>query len=407
MVNLPETRPGLFQEVITFSDTVNFGENLLDTHLVDVAVFNDEKGGPDTVLVLWVQVRDELGTGARHFDYYLSKSADGGSSFAHPIEVEEAKDLTPFFAAMEARGDNVVISYEYDDTYINKDSYPYTDGIGFLESSDGGKAFTADSTSYQIFTFPSGIGKPAYVLTGQSASRVYSNAGADANSIIGHEVFVPWSNDDTPRAVAVGDQLIYAVWTRYTEEIEGGTYFARSDDGGQTFTEARKIDKLFSVNSFPDVAAIGTNTVFVAWHELYPTGILELFVAKSHDRGMTFGTPVSISNSTYGYLIPKIALAERGSDVYIIWMESPGSMGDENIDIFMKKSLDGGRTFGRAENVSNSLGHSLGLTIVATDDEVFLGWQDDFAYRNWNYTEYEQDHYDALFRKGTERLVLD
>src|SRR5690348_1097189 len=65
----------------------------------------------------------------------------------------------------------------------------------------------------------------------------------------------------------------------------------------------------------PQMVASGNN-VFVLWND-NSTGKYGVFVTKSTDGGVTFGTPVDISKGIGSSSSPQFAVS--GNDVYVVW----------------------------------------------------------------------------------------
>jgi hypothetical protein len=97
---------------------------------------------------------------------------------------------------------------------------------------------------------------------------------------------------------------------------------------------ARKKD-----NSLIPIATSGDN-VYVAW-DSNKTGNREILLRASSDGGKTFDDKINISNSTNGRSDMQ-DVAASGNSVYVTWCDD--KTGD--MEIFVRKSSDGGKTFG-------------------------------------------------------------
>jgi hypothetical protein len=88
-------------------------------------------------------------------------------------------------------------------------------------------------------------------------------------------------------------------------------------------------------------------------------------------------------------------VAAYGNNVYVVWREppTPQSMANEG-DIFFRSSTDGGKTFGKAKNLSNNAGNSIEPQIAAYGNNVYVVW-----------TDYTKDpaNGEILFRRSTDR----
>ena len=137
--------------------------------------------------------------------------------------------------------------------------------------------------------------------------------------------------------------------------------------------------------------------VYVAWFESGPSHSLNIantYFARSIDAGVTFSTPIKLSNNgpANNYNLtsdtPKIAFSNisNNNNVYVIWtyVSSFPSSTPQNTDVFFSRSIDAGVTFSSPFNISNNPGLSGDASmIVSTNpknihtDEVNVMWLDD------------------------------
>ena len=132
----------------------------------------------------------------------------------------------------------------------------------------------------------------------------------------------------------------YVVW----EDETPGNFdvFFRASQGLGTINVSNNTG--FSQN--PQIAASGNN-VYVTWEDTTP-GNRDIFFAVSNNNGVSFGTPINISNSPGSSTDPQIAAS--GNNVYVTWEDTtPG-----NRDIFFAVSNNNGTSFGTPINISNS-----------------------------------------------------
>ncbi|MGI0001991.1 MAG: sialidase family protein, partial [Nitrososphaeraceae archaeon] len=93
---------------------------------------------------------------------------------------------------------------------------------------------------------------------------------------------------------------------------------------------------------------------------------------------LLFSEPVNLTNNQHDSVYAQVAT--HGSNVYMVWQENPQSYDvsndNPNYDIFMKKSIDGGITFGKEINLSNNPGFSEHPQIAASGNNVYIVWID-------------------------------
>jgi hypothetical protein len=169
---------------------------------------------------------------------------------------------------------------------------------------------------------------------------------------------------------------IYVSWTRYDDIFNPNPFYksniicAYSNDKGSTWSDAVLVsdqpgDCLDDDNSLQGAKpTIGSNgEVYICW-----AGLNYIYFDKSLDGGKTFGTDLRVVNQTGGWAFtesisgvsrsdgcPTIACdisnSQYNGNLYVVWSDTRN--GIENIDVFMKKSVDGGNTWSEIKKVNN------------------------------------------------------
>ena len=158
-----------------------------------------------------------------------------------------------------------------------------------------------------------------------------------------------WHNGSLDVAAAPGG-VVFTAWTEY----DGRLWFARSTDGGRNFSS-----RLLVAGGPPapparaPALAVGAHgAVALAWATGDdPAG--DIWIALSSDAGRSFGAqrPVAV---TPGYSdAPKLSFDARGL-LHLVHAESRGGPFDRS-SIRHLRSVDGGRTFGPAREISSPL----------------------------------------------------
>src|SRR3989304_6073533 len=96
----------------------------------------------------------------------------------------------------------------------------------------------------------------------------------------------------------------------------------------------------------------------------------EIFFSKSVDGGKTFQPAINLSNNNGTSLWPRIAVS--GNDIYVTWYDYTTHISE----IFFSHSSDGGKTF-ETTNLSENIGVSFNPWIAASGDNVYVVWMDD------------------------------
>ena len=305
----------------TFGDAVNVSNNSATSLAPSISVSNN------TVYVVW---QDST---SGNFEIFFAKSTDGGETFGDPINISNNPGVLAI-PQLTVLDNNVYVVWQ--DGTSNSPSRE----IFFAKSTDGGETF----------------GDPVNVSNTKGFSVL-------------------------PQMV-ISNNIVYVVWSDDSlgyDEI----FFAKSNDGGETFGDPINVSINNGFSFEPSIAFFG-NTVYIIWSDNSLNGNREIFFAKSTDGGETFGDPVNVSNSKGYSTIPEIFTLNES--IYVIWDEIlPGED-----DIFFAKSNDGGETFGDPINVSNNPGSqptpkggqggvnpgTYKPSLIAYEDIIHIIWQD-------------------------------
>ena len=96
----------------------------------------------------------------------------------------------------------------------------------------------------------------------------------------------------------------------------------------------------------------------------------DIFIKKSVDNGTTFGSPVNLSNNPGFSEHPQIAAYDN--NVYAIWADDSSG----NKEVLFIRSEDNGTTFGNIKNLSNNTSDSFNQEIAVFGDNVYVVWLD-------------------------------
>ena len=169
--------------------------------------------------------------------------------------------------------------------------------------------------------------------------------------------------------IAVAGQFVYIVWEDRTPDPTNPTrnpeiLFAKSTDRGRNFPSIINLSNNFGVSLSPSIAAPRARHVLVTWSDVGQNQNSDIWLAKSSDGGDTFGSPINVSNDNNHSEIPKIAVDV--SNVYIVW-EKPNPR-----EIRFIRSTDGGVTFDASQIIGNGFFSAMDAT--ANDNTVYVAW---------------------------------
>jgi hypothetical protein len=132
-------------------------------------------------------------------------------------------------------------------------------------------------------------------------------------------------------------------------------------------SESVNISNSDSKSFHPQILADKENLYFVWTDE--SSGNRDIFFSKSNDDGLSFSSPVNLSNNSGNSIFPRIAISEN--NIYVTWYDYTPCKSD----IFFAKSLNGGDSF-ETVNLSSSPGVSYNPWVAALGKKVYVVWND-------------------------------
>lgn len=159
-----------------------------------------------------------------------------------------------------------------------------------------------------------------------------NSIGGDGKGRINKDI---WHNGSLDLATD-GDGMLYAAWTEY----DGPLWFARSTDGGASFSRAQRIAGGGDAKPArgPALTLGPGRTVYLAW----TTGedkAADIHVAKSVDGGINFSKPHIVASSKGYSDAPKLAVDASGA-VHLVYAESSGGPFDRYRILYTRSTGD-------------------------------------------------------------------
>jgi hypothetical protein len=161
--------------------------------------------------------------------------------------------------------------------------------------------------------------------------------------------------------------------TGYNQNINGilRENFANNVDGDSSFATANSGNEGgVTGESFGQKQISSGNMVYVIWVQGDEDNT-DLFLKISQDGGATFGDSINLSNNpaSLSYNPQVVAL---GESVYIVWEDDEGNSG--NSDVFFIKSSDGGKSFIDKRNLSDDPSGSGNPQLSISGNNVYVAW---------------------------------
>jgi hypothetical protein len=158
-------------------------------------------------------------------------------------------------------------------------------------------------------------------------------------------------------------------------------FYSSSNDGGRTWTKRLDVSPTAGVSTRPRVAIEKGGAIDVVWTDTASgENSPDIFFTRSTDGGHTWNKPIDISN-TPGISSDPVVAVGQDNTIHVVFTDD--GRGDRNRDVFYTSSTDGGKTWSKdrsLENVSNTPGDSSSPAIaVGADGIVHIAWKDDSA----------------------------
>ncbi len=168
-------------------------------------------------------------------------------------------------------------------------------------------------------------------------------------------------------SITADGDTVHVVWFD-NRDGNDEIYYKNSIDGGINWgTDVRLTDDPDS-SYFPSIAVLGTS-VHVVWID-DRDGNRELYYKRSLDGGTSWGVDTNLSNDPAWSWRPSVAVS--GSYVNVVWEDWRGSY----MEIYHKRSTDGGSNWETDVRLSDVLYHSCRPSVAISGNYVHVVWID-------------------------------
>ena len=306
---------------------------------------------PDGKAVFWTWIRKD----SDGWNVYVSRLSDDGLTRMEPVRVNHTDGnanphaQAPAQISMGADG-NVYVAWT-NSTYISGRRFPASDLL-FSRSTDGGHTWTAEQainsdaggepsghTFHNMIALADGTLLVSWIDSRERdrADGAVSTSASDMNhaseSASGQE------------SAHMHEMRHEAAMTANGRPIGSQIRVARSTDGGVSFVETAIVDHTACPCCRTNLAVSSDGVVYLTWRHEFENGARDPVVARSDDGGLTFTSPVRVSNDNWvieacPHAGPGLSADADGS-VTVSWYTAA----DSGIGLFQAQSLDGGKSF--------------------------------------------------------------
>jgi hypothetical protein len=240
---------------------------------------------------------------------------------------------------------------------------------------------TFSSGSHSIGVYKDNI-YTVWYDTRRASADIYFSRSTDGGDSFNPSIRI---NDDQQGTIHYKPSLgvdakgyIYVAW-RDDRNGHADIYFARSTDGGKSFSENIKLndDPGWAYQGNPSLAAGPEGLIVVAWNENRDKND-NVYFTLSHDGGVTFSKNQK-ANDDKGNAVqshPTVAIGPNGL-ILIAWQDFRHG----HSDIYMMRSADGGKTFSPNQKINNddATAPQVSPSVAISGKTVLIAWAD---YRN-------------------------
>ena len=269
-----------------------------------------------------------------------------------------------------AANGNVVHTVWYD----NRDGNPE---IYYKCSTDGGVTWGADTrltnntaeSRYPYIAVSGSIVHTVWYDNRDGNDEIYYKRSTDGGVTWGADTRLTNNTaySNVP-SIAVSGSIVHTVW----QDNRGGNweiYYKRSTDGGVTWGADTRLTNYAADSNFPSIAVSGS-IVHTVWQD-NRYGNTEIYYKRSTDGGVNWEADTRLTNNTASSLYPSIAVS--GSIVHTVWEDTR----DGNLEIYYKRSTDGGVSWETDTRLTNNTAGSWYPSIAVSGSIVHTVWSDD------------------------------
>lgn len=129
--------------------------------------------------------------------------------------------------------------------------------------------------------------------------------------------------------IATHGEVVHVVY-------ENPLLYRRSSDGGQSWTDEKRITYIQPYTENPKIA-VKENTL----HLVYEVGLAEIYYKRSLDNGDTWESDVLLSDDD-GMMSGNAQIAISGNNVHVVWQDEKDYGWWDQCEIYYKRSIDNG-----------------------------------------------------------------
>lgn len=253
---------------------------------------------------------------------FYKRSTDGGTTWGNDIIISDYCGTDP---SLSISGSNLCVTWTDEGLISN-----HTRGIYCKRSLNGGNTWSPES-----------------LLTSNLYLSVHSSVFATGTTL-------------------------HLVWILDPSLGSDEIWYNSSSNFGSSWSVPKKVDIAFGKAGYPSIVASG-NEVHIAYAE----DIDEHTFIRSTNGGVTWGGPTHYMNNAAGgpYGGGPLSMCRSGQNIYVASAYNPIN----SYDIFCRRSIDGGATWGQDIQLNNSNGYAWSPCIAISGQYVHIAFADNIS----------------------------
>lgn len=330
--------------------TLGYGAPANFTDNVNDSVYGQVVASGENVHVVWQESVE-----GRNYDILLRLSTDGGRTFGNATNISRNAGFSEH-PQLAVSGQAVHVVWPDDTSGERQVIYSRStdSGQSFSEPvvlSEGQGAFNAELAAFENNVY----------AVWQEQDRILARTSTDGGQTFGETAVVMEGvhAESYPKVAASGDS-VHIAWT-----AEDGVYYSSS--AGPAFPVKLSGD----APAGEEQVAAYNDSVYVVWGGSHSAESDGVYLAKSTDAGRTFAPAAKISGLS-SPLNVELAVAPETGKVYLAVQAAV----DDNEEIMLLSSTDGGTTFSEPANLSNNSGISECPSVAVAEGTVHVAWED-------------------------------
>ena len=322
----------------------------------------------DTIHLVWSDYLSD------NNDLYYKSSTDGGASWSLSRRLSWTSGVS-YDAAIALDSGNKIHLVWYDTTPGNYEIY-------YTKSTNGGSDWSANKrlswTSLSSYLPVIAVDSSPTIhvvwqdFTPGNCQLLYKRS-TDEGATWSAAQRLTWTSGQSYDPVIAIDpsDTVHIVWTNETPG-NGEIYYKRSTDGGLNWGPAKRLTWTSGFSEFPALAVDSSGALQVVWYDHTPDN-MEIYHKKSTDGGLNWGASQRITWTEGDSYHPVIA-ADAGGNLHVVWYdEAPGYS-----DLYYKSSADGGASWSSAQRITWTSGLSrYPAMAVDSGNAIHIVWEDD------------------------------